>query len=200
VTATDLNAAMVEGGRAREPRATWRQADAMKLPFEAGEFDLVVCQFGIMFFPDRPAAFAEARRVLAPGGAFIANTWGPVDTHDFQAAVIAGLKRAFPEDPPPFLAVVPHGYHDLAVVVADLRAGGFDDVNVETVTLEGHAASAADVAAGYCTGTPLRSEIEVRGDLSATTTMVAREIEARLGTGAISGRMTAHVVEAMPPA
>jgi hypothetical protein len=64
--------------------------------------------------------------------------------------------------------------------------------------LEGRAESAADVAAGYCAGTPLRAEIEARGDLAATTAVVAAEMQARLGRGAVTGRMTAYVIRAMP--
>jgi SAM-dependent methyltransferase len=198
VTATDLNEAMVDLGRQRVPGSLWRQADAMDLPFEVGEFDLVACQFGVMFFPDKPASFAEARRVLTSEGTLLLSTWDTLDMHDFQAALVAGLERAFPGDPPTFMVSVPHGYADLDIAVADLRAGGLECVSVEPVTLEGHAASAADVAAGYCTGTPLRTAIEARGDLAATTAIVANEMEARLGTGAVRGRMTAHVIEATP--
>src|SRR5437588_7111091 len=103
VTATDLNAAMVELGRQRAPDAAWRQADAMDLPFDAGQFDLVLCQFGAMFFPDKQAAFAEMCRVLTPDGAALLSTWAALDTHAFQAALVAGLERAFPNDPPTFM-------------------------------------------------------------------------------------------------
>src|SRR5215470_813598 len=113
VTATDLNAAMVEFGSRQAPGAEWRQGDALDLPFNNDRFDLVACQFGVMFFPDKPAAFAEVRRVLAPGGALLLTTWGDVGTHGFAAALVAGLKRAYPEDPPTFVATVPHGYFDL---------------------------------------------------------------------------------------
>ena len=156
VTASDFNDAMVDAGREQAPAAAWRQADAMALPFSDAEFDLVACQFGVMFFPDKPASFAEARRVLTADGSLVLNTWATVGEHDFQAALVAGLERALPDDPPTFMVSVPHGYADPDVVVADLRSGGFDAVAVDTVTLEGHAASAAELAAGYCSGTPLR--------------------------------------------
>ena len=139
-------------------------------------------------------AFAAAR---SPEGTTL-STWAAVETHDFQAALVAGLERAFPKDPPTFIVSVPHGYADVDVVVTDLHAGGLDCVAVESVTLEGRAASAADVAAGYCTGTPLRSEIEARGDLTVTTAIVAKEMEARLGAGTVTGWMSAHVIEATP--
>ena len=196
VTATDLNDAMVDLGRGLAPSAHWRPADAMDLPFGNGEFDLVVCQFGVMFFPDKRAAFAEARRVLAPGGVLLFNTWAALDTHDFQAALVAGLEVAFPDDPPTFMVSLPHGYADVDVVLGDLRASGFDSVDVESVTIDGAAASAEDLARGYSTGTPLRAGIESRGDLDATTAIVARAMEARLGSGPVSGRMIAHVFQA----
>ena len=198
ITATDLNLAMVEVGRRRAPGATWREADAMSLPFADASYDLVACQFGVMFFPDKRAAFAEVRRVLPAAGALLLNAWDTLDTHDFQAAVVAGLRRAFPQDPPTFLQSTPHGYTDVDVIVADMVAGGLQCETIQSVTLEGHAASAADVAIGYCRGTPLRAEIEARGVLATATAVVADELTQRLGSGAVTGRMTAHVIEAIP--
>jgi SAM-dependent methyltransferase len=198
VTATDLNEAMVEFGRQQVPGAVWRQADALDLPFDAGAFDAVACQFGVMFFPDRAAGFAEARRVLRPGGSLFVSVWDTVDRHDFAAALMAGIERAFPDDPPTFIVSIPHGYADPDAIAADLTAGGLACRSVETVTLEGRAAAAADVAAGFCTGTPLRAEIEARGGLPEVTALVAEEMERRLGSGEVSGRMTAHVIEAVP--
>jgi SAM-dependent methyltransferase len=198
VTATDLNRAMVELGRQRARGAAWRQADAMELPFDSGQFDLLACQFGVMFFPDKPTAFAEARRVLTPDGTMLLSTWATIETHAFQAALIAGLQRAFADDPPTFIVSVPHGYAEPDAVVADLSAGGLRCTLFESVTLEGRSASAADLALGYCTGTPLRAEIEARADLAVTTRVVANEMENRLGRGTVRGHMTAHVFEATP--
>lgn len=95
LTATDLNEAMVTFGSARAPGAVWRQADAQRLPFPDGGFDLVVCQFGVMFFPDRVAAFSEIRRVLAPGGRFLFNTWGPLATHSSRSRCRRGWSAPF---------------------------------------------------------------------------------------------------------
>jgi SAM-dependent methyltransferase len=200
VTATDLNDAMVGEGRRRAPRASWQQADATRLPFGAAEYDVVVCQFGAMFFPDKPAAFAEAMRVLAGEGAVLLSTWAAVETHDFQAALVAALARVFPDDPPAFMGSVPHGYADPDAVIADLRAAGMASVVFESSTLEGRAASAADLAWGYCTGTPLRAELQARGDLQQAVAAVAAAMEDELGSGAVTGTMAAHVFEATPPA
>jgi SAM-dependent methyltransferase len=198
VTATDLNEPMVRYGAGQVPGADWQEADAGALPFDDEQFDLVACQFGVMFFPDKPTAFAEVRRVLTGGGRLLMSTWGPVETHGFAVALMAGVERAFPADPPAFVAAVPHGYPDVGQVTADLAAGGLEVVAAETVTLTGHAASAADIAAGFCTGTPLRMAIESRGDLTAATVIVSEEMTARMGAGPVTAEMTAHLIEARP--
>ncbi|MFF7074064.1 class I SAM-dependent methyltransferase [Streptomyces pseudovenezuelae] len=193
LTATDLNEAMVTFGSARAPGAVWRQADAQRLPFPDGGFDLVVCQFGVMFFPDRVAAFREIRRVLAPGGRFLFNTWGPLATHSFEVALQAGLERAFPVDPPQFFPTFPHGYCDPAVVAADLAAAGFAVEDEQELTLQGRAASTADLATGYLTGTPVRAAVEERGGGPAVRATVIEEMAARLGPGPVTAPMTAYV-------
>lgn len=198
VIATDLNGSMVEFGSGVVPGASWQQADALDLQFEDGEFDLVVCQFGVMFFPDKPAAFREAGRVLQPDGRMLFNTWATIDTHGFAAPLAAGIERVFPDDPPTFMVAVPHGYPDVEQVTADLEAGGLTRVSVETITLEGQAGSAADIATGFCTGTPLRMAIESRGDLADSTAVVSEEMTKLLGAGPVTAHMTAYVVEARP--
>ena len=197
VVATDLSSAMVEIGQRQVPHVRWHRSDASDLPFPSGEFDLVACQFGVMFFPEKRAAFDEVRRVLRTDGAFVFSTWAGLDAHEFQAALQAALLKAFPANPPTFLLSVPHGYADPEVVVRDLEAAGFHLLEVETVTLEGRADSAADLAKGYCTGTPLRTVVEA--DSAAITAVIVNEMEARLGNGAVTGRMTAHIVTATSP-
>lgn len=199
ITATDLNVAMVDVGTVQVPTATWRQADAMRLPFDAGCADLVACQFGVMFFPDRPAAYAQVHRVLRPGGRFVFTTWGPLVAHGVEAAVTAALADCFPADPPTFLARVPHGYHDVERIRADLAVARFTGARVEVVELACAGTSAEHLARGYCGGTPLRAEIEARGDLSATTRAVQTALERRFGTGRVVAGMQALVVTAEVP-
>ena len=202
VTATDLNEAMVAYGAGRAPDAVWRQADAQRLPFPDGRFDLVVCQFGVMFFPDRVAAFTEIRRVLVPGGRFLFTTWGPLDTHAFGAALQAGLERAFPADPPRFLPTIPHGYADPAEPAADLAAAGFVVEEHVELTLDGRAESTADVAVGFLDGTPVSAAVAERGGGPADRATVIEEVQARIGPGPVTASMTAHVfrgVTGTPP-
>ena len=196
VVATDLNEAMVTAGSAREPRADWRQADAQHLPFEDDSFDLVVCQFGVMFFPDRPAAYSEVRRVLAPQGRFLFNSWGPLASHGFGAAFQTALEQSIPDGAPPFLRDVPHGYSDPAEVAADLTAAGLTLAGSEEITLEGVAESAASIATGFLTGTPVSAAVQAREDAQAIQAAVTQKMTDQLGTGPVTAPMTATVYTA----
>src|SRR5437588_6828984 len=112
IVATDLNQPMLDFAAARvdSPRVTWRQADALSLPFPSGTFDAVVSQFGVMFLPDKVAAYREAARVLKPGGALLFNVWGRIEDNDLAHVVTEAVAGLFPENPPQFLARTPHGY------------------------------------------------------------------------------------------
>ena len=199
VTATDLNDAMVDLGRGLAPSAHWRPADAMDLPFGNSEFDLVVCQFGVMFF-DRPKAFREIHRVLRPGGAFVFNAWDRIETSEFADVLTQALATMFPDDPPEFLRRTPHGYHDVGRIHADITSAGFDPASeIVTIDMRSPAASCRVPAIGYCQGTPLRSEIEARGPgrLMEATDVTAAAIAARFGETDIDGLIRAHVVTAL---
>jgi ubiquinone/menaquinone biosynthesis C-methylase UbiE len=199
IVATDLNQAMIDRAAAvgTKRAVEWRQADAMQLPFPDATFDAVVCQFGVMFFPDKAAAFSEARRVLRPGGVFAFNVWDRIEENEFADAVTTALASVFPADPPRFMARTPHGYHDRRTVARDLAAGGFSGApDIATVAARSRAASPRIPAIAYCQGTPLRSEIEARdaSRLDEATDAATAEIARRFGDGAVDGKMQAHVV------
>lgn len=199
LVATDLNPAMLEQAAAvgTSRPVEWRPADAMQLPFPDAAFDAVVCQFGAMFFPDKARAFAEARRVLRPGGRLLFNVWDRIEVNEFAETVTAALGDVFPDDPPRFLARIPHGYHDTAVIASDLAAGGFTRAaSFSTVSARSRADAPQGPAVAYCHGTPLRSEIEARAPdgLAQATDAAARAIAARFGGGAVEGLIQAIVV------
>jgi ubiquinone/menaquinone biosynthesis C-methylase UbiE len=199
---TDLNQPMLDYAASRQAsdhRITWRQADALSLPFENALFDLVCCQFGAMFFPDRPRAYREAKRVLKPGGHFLFNVWDRIEENVFADDVTNALARRFPNDPPRFLARTPHGYHDTALIRRDLEAAGFSRVLIETRAEQSQASSPRLPAVAYCQGTVLRNEIEARdaGDLEAATDYAASAIAGRHGIGEIAAKIQAHVILAV---
>ena len=199
IVATDLNPGMLEQASAVGTRRAveWRQADAMQLPFQDATFDAVVCQFGVMFFPAKPKAFAEARRVLRPGGMFIFNVWDRIEDNEFADTVTSALAFVFPNDPPRFMARTPHGYHDRSQIARDLAAGGFtSSPRIDTIASRSRAKSPRNPAIAYCQGTPLRSEIETRdaARLGEATDVAAEAIAKRFGRGAVDGKIQAHVV------
>ena len=198
---TDLNQPMLDYAAARQgadPRISWRQADALALPFEDKSFDVVCCQFGAMFFPDRIAGYREARRVLEPGGYFVFNVWDRIQENVFADDVTNALAEIFPNDPPRFLARTPHGYHDRALIEAELKKAGFSGVTIETRSDQSRAASPRVPAVAYCQGTPLRSEIEARDPhgLEAATGHAAAAIAKRHGNGEVAAKIQAHVMVA----
>ena len=200
IVATDLNQPMLDRAASllSSERVTWRQADAQMLPFPDGMFDAVACQFGVMFFPDKLRAFAEAFRVLKPGGRFLFSVWDRIEENEFADVVVRAVTALYPQDPPMFLARTPHGHHDTAALEAQLRTAGFGTTSVESVTQESRAPDALSVAIGYCQGTPMRNEIEAHGAeaLAAATKVAADAIAARYGSGPVTGRIRAHVITA----
>ncbi len=199
IVATDVNQPMLDGaialGTARPVQ--WHQADAMQLPYPDEDFDVLVCQFGAMFFEDKARAFAESRRVLRAGGCLIFSVWDEIGHNEFADAINAALNAWLPDDPPRFLQRVQHGYSRTAEIAADLAEGGFTQPpEFITLAARSHADSARIPAVAYCQGTALRHEIE-RHDplkLAEATNVAAAAIQARFGPGVVNGRIQAHVI------
>jgi SAM-dependent methyltransferase len=200
ILASDLNQPMLdEAARIGTERpVAWQRADAMQLPFDDQAFDAVVCQFGVMFFPDRARAYAQVRRVLQPGGVFTFNTWDRIEANDFPDVVQQALIELYPDDPPRFMARIPHGYFDPGLLRDDLARGGFSGrAEITTLSATSHAASARRVAEAFCLGTPMRAELEARGpdELARATEAATAAVLHRFGAGALQGRLSAVVVE-----
>lgn len=200
IVATDLSQPMLNQAAAKQShqdRITLRQADALALPFKDQEFDVVACQFGVMFFPDKIKGYRDARRVLKPRGHYFFSVWDRLSENEFPDAVSDALAALFPQNPPLFMARVPHGYYEIDKIRAELIAAGFADISIETVDFKSRAASARDVAIAFCQGTPIRSEIETRAaPLDDATKAAADALARRFGNGTIEGRIRAHVISA----
>ena len=201
IVATDLNHGMLDHAAAAGAcrPIIWQQADAMQLPFPDGSFDLVVCQFGAMFFPDKAVAFAEARRVLRPQGRLLFNVWDSLAHNAFAAIVHETLATEFQDAPPDFLARIPYAYHEPGRIAADIAAGGFS-APMELVTLPAvGSAPANQVAMAFCRATPLAGEINALqpGCLPAATEAVAAAIRRKFGNDPAEAPMQAHVITVM---
>ena len=184
--------------QAADSRITWRQADAMALPFDDESFDVVVCQFGVMFYPDRIAGYAEAHRVLKPGGTLLFNVWDCIETNEFADVVTVAAATIFPDDPPLFLPRTPHGYHEKNLIREELREAGFADLSYESLEAISSAPSPRHPAVAYCQGTPLRNEIEERDAdlLDRVTDCAADAIADRYGTGVVTAKIRGHIIAA----
>ncbi len=201
--ATDLNQPMLDHASSDHPAANpieWLQADALSLPFEDSSFDIVICQFGVMFFPDRVAGYREALRVLKPGGSFIFNVWDHIRENEFAELATEAARQIFPDDPPLFLARTPHGHHDADRIRDELTRSGFKDISFDVRAEVSHAPSPRHPAIAYCQGTPLRSEIEQRdaGQLQAVTDLAESLISQKFGSGTVEGKIQALVFTARP--
>jgi hypothetical protein len=95
------------------------------------------------------------------------------------------------------MARTPHGYHNRSTIERDLMGGGFvASSDIATVTARSRASSPRIPAIAYCQGTPLRNEIEARdaARLGEATDIAAQAIARRFGSGAVDGKIQAHVV------
>lgn len=164
LVATDLSAPMLEYARAQGPGegVDWQRADMQALPFDDGSFAAAVCGFGLMFPPDRAAALAEVRRVLAPGAPFHFSVWDGIAHNRHGLAVAEVIEARFPADPE-LRFRTPYEMHDVAALHAMLGAAGFADVRVETVRLPIAAADPRRLATGMILGTPRAALIAQRG-------------------------------------
>ena len=196
IVATDLNPVMLAfaAQRVRSGRVAFQRADAQALPFPDGSFDLVVCQFGVMFFPDKVRANREALRVLGSGGRYLLVSFDRLELNPVPRAAEDAVVALFPDDPPEYMERGPFSYADPVLIQHDLIAAGFTDIQVETVALSSRV-SASDAAQGLVLGSPFRSEIE-RRDPSALDRAVNAVTEALRPWHGKNASIAAHVVTA----
>jgi ubiquinone/menaquinone biosynthesis C-methylase UbiE len=204
IVATDLNEAMFACARKglpgpRDPK--WRHADGTSLPFESRSFDAVLCQFGLMFFPDKAAGAREAFRVLRPGGLYLLNVWDAIEHNPVPRIAHDTIATFFPKDPPVFYTV-PFSYHDPAVLESLLRDAGFADVRCERVAREGQSPSAAEAALGLIEGNPVYGEIMQRRPeaLEEIKAAMAARLARDLGDHPLRAPLRAVVAQARRPA
>lgn len=186
LTVTDLNEQMLDIAKAKfspDENISFTPANAMQLDFADNSFDLIICQFGVMFFPDKVASYTEALRVLKPGGAYLLNTWGSLDDNPFAAIAHETGAQFFPSNPPGFYHV-PFAYHDAQTVKADLIAGGFHSAAHITLPLQKHVPDWEHFGHGLVYGNPLIDEIKNRGGVEPddVATAITDSLRTKLGT------------------
>lgn len=183
LVASDLSPEMLEVAATKfEPgdEVVFEEVDAMALPYDDETFDCLACQFGVMFFPDKAASFAEALRVLKPGGVYHFNVWDSWEGNPFARIIQETIERFFPGDAPQFYKA-PFSYPDPAVIEADLRAGGFEEIAIEAITLQKDIDYPLLVR-GIIHGNPTATEIEERGgNVDEISNAVEEALKAEFG-------------------
>ncbi|MFI9503408.1 class I SAM-dependent methyltransferase [Nocardia sp. NPDC052566] len=187
IVATDLNEPMVVAAARRSvsERVRWQVADAQNLPFPDRSFDVVACQFGAMFLPDKVHGYAEALRVLRPGGMFAFNVWDRIENNTVPWIITEALCAAAPDEPLEFFRRTPYGYFDIDQIRGELATAGFEETSGQYIDGSSHA-TAQTAAVAFCQGTPLRGEIERHPtlDLESATTIAATALREHYGSEA----------------
>jgi ubiquinone/menaquinone biosynthesis C-methylase UbiE len=200
IIATDLNGPMLEVASqlVRSSKVSFETADAEELRFADESFDLVVCQFGVMFFPDKVRGNSEARRVLRDGGRYLLVIWDHVERNLATMAAGRAVADLIPGDAGRFYERIPFRYHDREQIERDLRAAGFEEIEIETIELRSRAASARDAAMALVQGTPMRADIDqvAPGRLEEATAAAEKALRAYEGPDGFDAPMSAHLVVA----
>lgn len=193
--ATDLNPPMLEVAAQKfrpGEQVEFQPADATQLPFEDAGFDAVVCQFGVMFYPDKTKSYREVHRVLAPGGRYLFNVWDSPRHNPYARIADEVVQRFFPADPPQFYKV-PFSFHQIDPVKESIIDAGFADIDVSVVRLEREIPDIEQFARGAVHGNPLADQIRERGrEPEQVVQAVAEELRREFGSN--PGRMPLQAI------
>ncbi len=200
IIATDLNPDMFEFAKSKFKHGEnlrWQQADASALPFPNGSFDAVVCQFGLMFVPDKAAAVRESYRVLRKGGMFLFNVWDSFDANPFAQIAHTTIASFFDHDPPKFYEL-PFGFYDPELIRNLLRDAGFAKIEAFAETKPCRSRTASEFATGLVRGNPVCTEATDRGvDPEDLIKAIAERLSERFGAAPVESTMRAIVWEAV---
>jgi ubiquinone/menaquinone biosynthesis C-methylase UbiE len=163
VAALDLNAGMLSVARSLAPAGgrsiDWYEGSAVALPFEDGEFQVILCQLGLQFFPDQRSAVKEIMRVLARRGRVGASVYSAIERNPATHALSDALDRHFGPDASRAKRAE-HSLADVRTLRALFTDAGFEEVRVETVSLNVHFSSVAEYVRIQLTATPLAAWLE----------------------------------------
>jgi ubiquinone/menaquinone biosynthesis C-methylase UbiE len=196
LTATDLNPPMLEVARTKfrpGEQVDFQLADAVALPFPDAAFDAVVCQFGVMFFPDKERSYREVHRVLSSRGHYFFSVWDSHRRNPFGRLAHEIIGGFFPADPPQFYQV-PFGYHRIDPIKESLTDAGFADIKVAVLSVEKEIPDVASFARGIICGSPVIDQIRARGGVEPDRIVEAIAVALRREFGADAGRMPMQTI------
>lgn len=164
IIATDINGDMIAVAKTKvmDARIDWQVVDAQELPFNEALFDHVICQFGVMFFPDKLKAFKEAYRVLSKGGKFVFNTWGPLNDNRRSGIIKDVMEDVLKDEAPDFLTKGPFSFHNTDSIKTLLANAGFKSILIEPVKQVVSYTNLDDYLNGFIDGTPLSAFFQTK--------------------------------------
>jgi ubiquinone/menaquinone biosynthesis C-methylase UbiE len=204
IVGLDLNKGMLAVAKTvpASPAIEWIEGSALNLSFEDESFDLVLCQLGLQFFPDRPLALKEMKRVLAPSGRMALSVYSAIEKTPAAYAFVGALDRYLG----PHASSIKRAEHifaDADELARLVRAAGFDRVRVETVSQRITFPSVLDYVRFQLIATPMASLLDDRDNAARETAIgdIASETKALLdpallANGQLSFPQEAHVVVA----
>lgn len=196
LVASDLNPPMLEMARQKfsaDEKVEFQPADATALPFADGAFDTLVCQFGVMFFPDKDKSYREAYRVLASGGRYHFNVWDSFEFNPFARIAHETIARFYEHGAPTFYTV-PFGYHRIDAIKASLVGAGFEDISVHVLKINKEIPKAQRLAEGLVLGNPVIEEIRMRGAFDPASVVAAMTAALHSAFGQDPGCMSLQAI------
>jgi len=202
IVATDISRPMLDIARAKRALAgaapiEYVESPAAPLAAPTGAFDVVLCQQGLQFFPDRPAALREMKRVLKPGGHAVVAVWTAISRNQIFAAFHAALRAATPRDLAD-LITAPFSWHSSAELKAAAEEAGFRKVRLLTRSLPMVMEKGLEQAVQSFSATPVSPGVAALPQ-SIQDSFFARmrqELSALVVDGKVIGEMVSNIIVA----
>ena len=175
----------------------WQIIDAQQLPFNDNSIDLVVCCFGYMFVPDKPKAFAEAYRVLKPGGMLLFTTWNKLELNAASYTYRTAAKK-YLQDPLSESYNLPFSMNDERAISSILQNAGFSKITIESVNKVSISQTAKEAANGLAQGGSIYNEIMKRNPawIEEIKSIVEKKLAENFGAAPMIAPMSAVISQA----
>ena len=193
----DENMLAVAKEKLGNPEIDWQNIDAQQLPFSDNSIDLVVCCFGYMFVPDKPKAFAEAYRVLRPGGMFLFTTWDKLENNAASYTSRSAAVKYF-EGPLPESYNLATSMNDEAIIRPLLEDAGFPKISIEKVQKHSVCTTAKEAATGLVQSGSIFQEIKKRNPawIDEILITVEKELSEKFGVAPMIAPISAVISQA----
>ena len=200
ITGIDLNEAMLGAARSN-PQIEWHQGSANDLPFDPGSFDVVLCQQGLQYFPDRAAAMKEMARVLFSGGRLAINVWGALDRQPFHAALANAIENFLGTEARSAFADLAFSLNTAEELRGLASDAGFEDIHIRFEHRTVRYPAPAGLVTGFMGATPMAGQFAALTDdqKHAFVTHVINGVAGYVDDAGLASPMENHFLTASKP-